>query len=57
MIIEGCQHHLAPALSLDQMAEFADRRLIRRSLIAKINAHHVPHRGVVIKAVLNLRGR
>ena len=35
MIIDRCQNHLAEPLSLDQMAEFADRRLIRRSLIPK----------------------
>ena len=57
MIIDRCQHHLAEPLSLDQMAEFADRRLIRRSLIPKINAHQVPDRGAVIEAVLSLRVR
>ena len=57
MIIDGCQHHLAEAISLNQMAEFADRRLVWHRLIPKINAHQVPDRGVVIEAVLSLRVR
>ena len=28
MIMDGCQHHLAQPLSLNQMAKFADHRLV-----------------------------
>jgi hypothetical protein len=28
MIIDGCQHHFAQPLSLNQMAKFADHRLV-----------------------------
>ena len=28
MIIDGCQHHLAEPISLNQMAKFADHRLV-----------------------------
>ena len=57
MIIEGYQHHLAEPLRFHQMSELADRRLVWRRLIAKINAHQVPHRNAVIEAVLSLRVR
>lgn len=39
------------------MAELADRRLVWRRFIPKINTHQVPHRGAVIEAVLSLRVR
>ena len=38
MIIQGCQHHRAQSLVLDQVAELADRCLIRGRLTSKINA-------------------
>ena len=57
MIIDRCQHHLAEPLSLNQMAELADRRLVWRRLIAKVNAYEIPHRCAVIEAVLSLRVR
>jgi hypothetical protein len=39
------------------MAKLADRRLIRRRLIAKIDAGEIPHRGAVIEANFGLRVR
>ena len=39
------------------MVELADRRLVWRRLIAKIDADEIPHRCAVIEAVLGLRVR
>ena len=57
MIIDRFQHHLAEPIILNQMAELADRRVVWRRLIAKINSREVTHRGAVIKAVFGLRIR
>jgi len=57
MIIDRFQHHLAEPIILNQMAELADRRVVWRRLIAKINVDEIPHHGAVIKAIMGLRVR
>jgi hypothetical protein len=53
MIIDRCQHHLAEPLSFNQIAEFADRRLVwprlglRFKVIFQFGHQHPPRKSLL----------